>query len=682
MEISAFVYMLLLGFTVSVILAMASKVFYVKEDPVTEAVLGELPGFNCGSCGYAGCREAAKAVAYGDALPDVCRAGDFDVAKSVGLIMGLDVREKEPEFAFTSCIYGTDRAELKYIYGGVKDCNAGLLLNGGSKICGIGCLGLGSCVKACRFNALTIGEDNLPFVNRKRCTGCGSCEAACPKNIITMTSTSKRIISEFKVNECTSPCERSCPTGINIRSFIRSIQNHEYEKAYMVIREKCPLPLICGHICPAPCESECSRNQLDEAVSINNLKRFVSDHEMNSGVKIDPYKMEPNGKRIAVIGGGSEGLTVSFYLAMLGFEPKIFEARSKLGGILRYVISKDRLPEYVLDHEIDNILEMGINSKTKTLMGRDFTLTSLFEEGFDSVLITSGGYDSRKILLPESKSFFSPFNGFKIMIDLLNDLSSGSEIEPAKQVVIVHEGVKSIEIADRYIKNGSQKVFIICRNHMEKLPSELQNNFVLAKRGIDVIASAVITKIEGEENSIKSVVIESSEDNNSEDMVIETDLLIASAGRIPEFVFVKRDNEENRLLWETIEVFRTYPGGGCSGVFSTPEPGRVSDSLSVVKSILSGRRIARGINQYYTDKLVIPVTDLICDSQCEIDIPELSDVKKTKRVKSQILETGEDAGDSWLASQEIQGIGEDKALIEASRCLQCGLTCFHKDGNL
>jgi len=671
--------MLLLGFTVSVMLAMASKIFYVKEDPKIEAILSALPGFNCGSCGHAGCREAAKAVACGDALPDVCRASDFDVTRSIGLIMGLDVREKEPEFAFTSCIYGTDKADLKFIYSGISNCNAGLLLNGGSKQCNIGCLGLGSCVKACSFGAIAIGKDNLPFVNRKKCTGCGACETACPKNIISMTSTSKRIVSEFKVNECTSPCERSCPTGINIRAFIKSIKNQDYEKAYLVIREKCPLPLICGHICPAPCESECSRNQLDESVSINNLKRFVSDYEMKTGVKTKPYKMKPNNTRIAVIGGGSEGLTIAFYLASLGYEPSIFEARSKLGGILRYVISKDRLPEYVLDHEINNILEMGILSKTQSVMGQDFTLESLLKEGFDSVIITSGGYDSRKILLPERKSFFSPFNGFKIMIDLLNDIETGEKIDPAKQVVIVHGGVGAIEIADRYLKEGTQKVFIICRNQLDKLPSELQNNFVLAKRDIDVIPSAIITKIEGENNSIRRVVIGSTDDDDFEDMVIETDQLVASAGRIPEFVFVRKENEENRLLWETVEVFRTYPGGGCSGVFSTPEPGRVSDSLSVVKSILSGRRIARGVNLYYMQNAVFSVTDLICDTQCEIDIPELSNVKKTERVRAVILDVGEDAGDSWLATHEIQGIDEERAQIEAGRCLQCGLTCFRKD---
>jgi NADPH-dependent glutamate synthase beta subunit-like oxidoreductase len=679
MEISAFVYMLLLGFTVSVMLAMASKIFYVKEDPKIEAILSALPGFNCGSCGLAGCREAAKAVACGDVLPDVCRASDFDVTRSIGLIMGLDVREKEPEFAFTSCIYGTDKADLNFIYSGISDCNAELLLNGGSKKCNIGCLGLGSCVKACNFGAISIGKDNLPFVNRKKCTGCGACETACPKNIITMTSTSKRIVSEFNVNECTSPCERSCPTGINIRAFIKSIKNQDYEKAYLIIREKCPLPLICGHICPAPCEIECSRNQLDESVSINNLKRFVSDYEMKTGVKSKPYKMKSNNTRVAVIGGGSEGLTIAFYLSSLGYEPSIFEARSKLGGILRYVISKDRLPEYVLDHEIKNILEMGILSKTQSVMGQDFTLESLLKEGFDSIIITSGGYDSRKILLPKRKCFFSPFNGFKIMIDLLNDIETGEKIEPAKQVVIVHGGVGAIEIADRYLKEGTQKVFIICRNQLDKLPSELQNNFVLAKRDIDVIPSAIITKIEGENNSIRRVVISSTDDDDFEDIVIETDQLVASTGRIPEFVFVPVENEDSRLLWETVEVFKTYPGGGCSGVFSTPEPGRVSDSFSVVKSILSGRRIARGVNQYYMQNAVFSVTDLICDTRCEIDIPELSNVEKTERVRAGILDVGEDTGDSWLATHEILGIDEERAQIEAGRCLQCGLTCFRKD---
>ena len=126
------------------------------------------------------------------------------------------------------------------------------------------------------------------------------------------------------MDECTAPCQRACPTGINIPGFIQEICGGNYEAALAIIKEKCPLPLICGYICPAPCEVDCRRNLIDESVAINPLKRFVSDYEMTSGKHLDAFKAPANGRKIAVVGGGAEGLTTSYYLARLGYPLRQF----------------------------------------------------------------------------------------------------------------------------------------------------------------------------------------------------------------------------------------------------------------------------------------------------------------------------------------------------------------------
>ncbi|MEA2038494.1 MAG: RnfABCDGE type electron transport complex subunit B, partial [Thermodesulfobacteriota bacterium] len=269
-----------IGFVGGLGLAIASKIFYVYVDPLVEAIEDELPGANCGGCGYPGCSSAAAAIASGDMPANICVGGGPDVHIKVAAIMGVEIKETEPEIALPGCRYGVEEADIKYIYDGFNDCRAAMLLYGGSKECPVGCLGLGTCVNACPFDALSMGADNLPVVNKKLCTGCGTCERVCPKHIISVTSATRRIIDEYITDECTAPCQRACPTGIDIPGFIHEISNGNYEEALLIIKEKCPLPLICGYICPAPCELACRRNLADEAVAINPLKRFVADYEM------------------------------------------------------------------------------------------------------------------------------------------------------------------------------------------------------------------------------------------------------------------------------------------------------------------------------------------------------------------------------------------------------------------
>ncbi|MCK5837896.1 MAG: electron transporter RnfB, partial [Desulfobacula sp.] len=151
-----------LGIVIGTILVIASKVFYVYEDPKIVAIDDALPGANCGGCGYPGCNANAEAIVKGLSGVNSCVAAGEDVALSIARIMGVSVSDKEPEFAGLGCYYGKDEADMAYHYIGVTDCRSAALLFGGMKVCRIGCLGLGTCVKACQFGALSIGDDGLP----------------------------------------------------------------------------------------------------------------------------------------------------------------------------------------------------------------------------------------------------------------------------------------------------------------------------------------------------------------------------------------------------------------------------------------------------------------------------------------------------------------------------------------
>ena len=675
----------LLGLASGIGLAVASRVFYVWEDPKVLSITDALPGANCGGCGYAGCASAAEAIASGKAPPNVCVVGGFDTAKEVAAIMGLEVKEREPEFAWSSCTYGVEEADLIYSYNGALDCRAAVLLYGGSKLCPIGCIGLGTCVKACQFDALKIGEGNLPVFNSDRCVGCGACERACPKNIIQLTSATRRIISEYKSTECTAPCQRTCPTGINIPAYIKEVREGNVEKALLIIKERCPLPLVCGYICPAPCELRCRRTLVDEGVAINTIKRFAAEYEMNTGKRIEPYQAPQTEARIALVGGGAEGLTASYYLARLGYRPTIFEARPELGGILRYVISESRLPRNVLDHDIKSILDTGVEAKTSNAMGRDFTVPGLLKNDYDLVLLTMGGLDSRKILHPDKDRFDIPVQGLFLMLDLLLALDQGGKVEIAQDVAIVQGGAKALELARKCKDLGAKRVTIISSRPKDHLPVELQDEKELAREAIYVRAGSMVVALEGEEDRLTRILLEESnpaDPSNPEREFINVGSLIMGLGRFPELAFSRNvDDEEGadgKVRWKTLELFRTFPTSDGQGLIRSPEPGRVSDSAAVVRSILSGRRLARGIHQYFSEGAISPIEDLASEAEVILDVSEVHGVRPSGREPVLLKDLTADIRATWISPEGLPPLDEGVVRKEAERCLQCGLICYEK----
>jgi electron transport complex protein RnfB len=191
MLISAIITLAVLGLIAGVGLGIAARVFAVYVDPRIEQLEAVLPAYNCGACGYAGCSDYAKAVTEGEQIT-LCAPGGPDVQQHIAGIMGAEVAETEKMVAYVFCI-GTDSvAKKKYLYNGVYDCNSAALLGGGDKECSYGCLGLGSCVAACGFDAITI-EDGIARIIPEMCTGCKACVSTCPKNIIQMVPASRAI---------------------------------------------------------------------------------------------------------------------------------------------------------------------------------------------------------------------------------------------------------------------------------------------------------------------------------------------------------------------------------------------------------------------------------------------------------------------------------------------------------
>ena len=541
-----------------------------------------------------------------------------------------------------------------------------MLLYGGSKECSIGCLGLGTCVRACPFDALAMGEDHLPVVNKEKCTACGICAEVCPKDIITVTSAAKRIIADYKDSECTAPCQRYCPAEIDIPEYIRQISRRDYLGAVRVIKEKNPFPLVCGWLCPAPCESECRRNLIDEPVTINALKKFVANYERETGERAEYYLPPASGKKISIIGGGVEGLTAAYYLRRLGHQPKILEATEQLGGILRYVIAEDRLPREVLGWDIDGILEIGVEAETGKVMGKDFTLDSLFAEGIDMVLLTTGGWDSRQILRGKV-SGETMIPNTHLLLDFLIAASGGEAVTPGQQVVIIGGGKTAPRAANICINRGAEEVTLVfpyAKDRAEIYGVDLSE--IKEPGKVNIIYSGIPVELRGANRQLKKISIAvSGFGGYGEERVIRElalDQLLVGSGRFPEMLLVR--SEEGTEQWKSVEVCKVFPGEGDMGIFAVGDTGRPTDLTGVVRAVRRGRKIVRALQLYHTRQDIVPQEGVITDEKYLQDVSRIANAEDLAIPRKNV--------------DTIMTLSEEESQAEAGRCLSCGLICYKK----
>jgi ferredoxin len=198
--------------------------------------------------------------------------------------------------------------------------------------------------------------------------------------------TALELLLSDHIGDCIAPCHNICPAEMNIPLMIRQIISNDLQGAIITIKKDIPIPAILGRICPAPCEKGCRRGDYDNAITICLLKRYVADVDLLTESPYYPICSTPNGKKIAIIGGGPAGLSSAYYLMQKGYACTIFDDHEKLGGTLRYAIPEDRLPKYVVDAEVETIKMLGLEFRPNTKVGVDISIESLQKE-YDAVII-------------------------------------------------------------------------------------------------------------------------------------------------------------------------------------------------------------------------------------------------------------------------------------------------------
>lgn len=691
--VAAILFMSGLGFLCAALLTIASKVFYVYEDPRIAEVESFMAGANCGGCGYAGCSAAAAAVVNKKALPSVCIVGGPESAANIAAVMGMDPGTAEAKISYNVC-EGGDRAEDRFQYMGISSCRALASFYDGKRVCSIGCLGLGDCVKACAFDAVHISENGYPVVDEARCVGCGACEKVCPKNIIHIQTMSERLLSMNQEDGAHAPCAQTCPAQIDIPRYIQQIKNGDYAGAVNTIRERNPFLLACGRVCPHPCEDKCRRGIEDEPVSINQLKRFVADYEMNSGKRLHISCAPSTNKRAAVIGGGPAGLTCAYFLRRLGHNVTIYDMMPKLGGMIRYGIPEYRLPKEVLQWEIDGMLNLGIEAKMNMKLGQDFTISSLREEGFDAIFLGIGAWKDYSLRI-EGENLKGCFTG----IDFLTRFAvnqqgdSDAQVPIGSRCIVIGGGNTAIDCVRTLIRLGVKEVNLVYRRTRKEMPANEVEIVAAEHEGCKFTFLAAPNRVIGDNDGrvtgLEYLKMELGEPDASgrrrpvpiegSETVIECDMLVTAIGQGPDIFFKEKEVLLDKLQttrWSTIDSANEETlQSSIPYIFSGGDA--ATGASLVVEGIGGGRRAARSIHQFLSGEDVKPAEN----SLFKRHIPEslfksVPGIVKSRRTPMPELPVAERIKTFEEADLVIQ---ESDAIYESNRCLNCCRICYDKD---
>jgi NADH-quinone oxidoreductase subunit F len=467
-----------------------------------------------------------------------------------------------------------------------------------------------------------------------------------------------------------APCSHACPAGVDVPRYIRRIAEGRYDEALRVIREKIPFPSICGYVCFHPCEDKCRRAQLDEAVAIRALKRFAADHGERKAADQE-QRAAPSGKHVAVVGSGPAGLTAAYYLSKRGGHAvTVFEALPVAGGMMRVGIPRYRLPEDVLEREIEGIRAAGVEIRTNS---RIDSLHSLRKQGYDAIFLAPGAHAGTRMKVPGEEA-----PGVIDCVSLLRDVSLGNEVALGQRVAVIGGGNAAIDAARTSLRLGAEKVTILYRRGRDEMPASPEEVREAMQEGVkvDYLVSPVSISRQNGHLAMTSIRMQLGKTDASgrrrpeplpgSEFTKQFDTIISATGQIPQI-------PEKMKLWIGIDqggTLRADPytsSVSMSGVFAGGDA--VSGPASVIEAIAAGRQAAASIDKYLGGKGSINET--IALSEDVSSLPKMPEEEgEHYRPRMPVLSPKKRTQEFRLVEQ---GFSKAAAIAEAQRCLRCDL---------
>lgn len=505
----------------------------------------------------------------------------------------------------------------------------------------------------------------------------------------------KQVLNNYLTNHnayCAPPCAYRCPANVDIPGYLGLIAQKKYVEATTLIKEKLPLPRIIGRVCPRPCESVCRRTQIDQEqpVAICSLKRFAADAAHELGAPTQPKPKAATGKRVAVVGAGPAGLTAAYYLALEGHEVTILEAQEAAGGMLRYGIPPYRLPNQVLDDEVNDILSLGVQLKTNQRLGRDYRLESL-SSSYDASFLAIGAAIGKMARIPNETA-----PGVMAAVDFLAKVNRGEKVDLGQNVVVIGGGFTAADAVRTARRMGAPNVTLSYRRSRKEMPASPHEIHDCEVEGVvlDLLSAPVEVKVEnGRATGLVCQRMRLGEPDasgrRSPEAIPGSDYLIPANTillAISQDVDVKSMQVPGiaTTRWGSIEIDEATMKTNLPGVFAGGDASL--GAATAVEAIGAGRRAAFAI-----DAFLRGASDAAIAKVIEIEKPKFFDIgaypKQHAKVaqmpvlpqEQRVAEFGTEVapGDTGALSAtgaflEVElGFTEEQAITEAERCLQC-----------
>lgn len=540
------------------------------------------------------------------------------------------------------------------------------------------CVLCGRCVRACnelrgvkvlqyqkKEMETYVGTLHNKLLKDADCRFCGACAEVCP----TGTIRDKLIDSEVKREDAIVPCRHACPAHTDVPRYIRHVKNGEYDEAAAVIREKVPFPKALGYICNHVCELECKRKEVNEAMSIRNIKRYAADHDTGSYWKGKGKQLADTGKKVCVVGGGPAGMTAAYYLRKQGHDVTIKEALPSVGGMMAYGIPSYRLPREIIAEEAKVIEEQGVKIEVNTRVENP---QELLKE-YDAVLMTIGGHQGVRLPM-EGNSL----DGVILNADFLRNASMGKETGIGERIIVLGGGNVAFDCARTAKRLGAKEIHLACLEARDVMTADEEEITQAQEEGIFVHPAQTFERITGTDYvtgvdfmNVKSFTFDENrraiiEKEEGSEHHIDADTVIFAVGQRPDITeeaglelgrgnsIVVKDMEHDKMT----SVPKIFAAG--DAIYGTK---------SVIMAIESGRQAASQIDQYLggsgdISEVLAPV------EKADPYIGQCPGFSYQERKKPQV-----DAPESRCSDFHLfdHGICEKDICAEAGRCLQCDL---------